>query len=775
MEQLPVVVTGLGVFTSNGKNIPEFFEHCMKGQMGIQDSSCPIFDTENLRTNHWAYVSSIEEDQISPQNHVYRNRILAEHAIDEALADARLCPTQLAALKTRAAITLGSLSYDDYHILETANSLLSGEPEKNLKYLPRLSDFATHIKNYCGITGACYNFSSACASGTAAIGVALNLIASQQCDIVVVCGVDPLSQLVGYGFHSLKALSQGICHPLDQNRDGINIGEGCGVIVLENELHAKRRNASIYAKCLACSLGNEAFHITSPDTSGEGFYQSMHTALERANLSPAQIDYVNLHGTGTRINDEIELLALDKLYSSSHKKPFVSSLKTLLGHCMGASGTLEAIITILCLKNQHILPIFRVQDSMPEILPYTTHPDTLFYALSNSFAFAGNTASVVLAAPDVCPKTSLSSCDIPVYLNGIGLILPTISGTEELKLRLGFIKEKSDTETSGTSTAISPHTLPAPTNGIPAKKLRGVNHLSRLVLSTALQISDNCGSWESQRTGSTFSSSYGSVTDRIEFAKHVTLKEAELCNPTIFANISPNAPLGHLCIALKIKGDSVSMHGGCPIPVSLGFIKNACCDQVFSCVAEEYNKQLADAFADRNSFYHLPYQESCIHLLLQNKRTTATYAKLDFTIACSIGGDPLVDPVAHSEEEAEQLTISLTEIHKKLPYRPDAIFVMGFDTAFDHLEYTALAANFPDSPIGSGTHLFGGLQHNTLYANVAIAGLCLQEGMLSKSLFPLDVTFENKHPVTSILVTGYDSCGNYHCLLLTNTVDSSAK
>lgn len=760
---MSVVVTGLGVFTSNGKNIPEFFNHCMKGQMGIQDSPCPILDAKNLRTKHWAYVSSLED---SP-SHIHRNRILAERAISEALSDAGLCPSQLTDMGTRAAITLGSLSYDDYHILETAKQLLSNQTELN--DLPRLSDFATYIKKYCGITGACYNFSSACASGTAAIGAGLNLITSRQCDIVIVCGVDPLSQLVAYGFHSLKALSQGICQPLDQNRDGINIGEGCGVIVLENEHHAKSRNASVYARCLSCSLGNEAYHITSPDPSGEGFYRSMHTALMRAGLSPEQIDYVNLHGTGTRINDEVELQALDKLYAQSHKTAYVSSLKTLIGHCMGASGTLEAILTILCLKNQRVFPIFRVKDYMPEVLPYTTHPARLSYALSNSFAFAGNTASVILAAPESSHNGSPEFSDIPVYLNGMGTILPGIANTEELKARLESTEEKT-IDFPDSATAMSSHTLPAPTSGIPSRKLRGVNHLSRLVLSTALQILDSSKEpredLDPHRTGSSFSSSYGSITDRLDFAKTVSLKEADLCNPTTFANISPNAPLGHLCIALQAKGDSVSLHGACPLPVSLGFIKNTCCDQVFSCVAEEYNESLAASLARSDSFYHLPYQESCIQFLLQNKLTADSFARITFTDSCGIGGDPLIDPVPCSQEEIGVLTNSLSKLYKQLPHCPDAVLVMGFDTAFDHLESSLLSQVYPDAPIGSGTRLWGGLQHNSLFANLAAAGICLQKGKLFPSLFSSNLVTKRKQPLSSILVTGYDSCGNYHCVLL---------
>lgn len=762
MKNIPVVITGLGVITSNSQNVSEFFDNCLAGQVGMKKSTCPVFDTKNLRTDYWGQIENRDElSAEATQNFVYRSYALAKHSIDEALEDCGLSKSYLSSLGNRGAVTIGSLSYDDYHILESLRAVVEAKGEE-LPYLKRLSEIAVCIKKYCGIQGGCYNFSAACASGTTAIGAAMELISSGQSDVVVVCGVDALSKIIAYGFHSLKALSTGLCHPLDENRDGINIGEGCGVLILESKEHAKRRHAEIYAECISYSLGNEAFHITSPVEDGSGFLYSMQNALKKAEILPQQLDYINLHGTGTSINDAAEIRAVSKLYENTERKPYISSLKTLIGHCMGAAGTLEAILTVMGLKHQRYLPVFGTNNPIKGVEEYSETHMPMKYALSNSFGFAGNTSSVVFASEGTSVSRKKECKKHPVYINGIGILIPGISNVEDLNEKLGFVTRPIENKEEIVSQIVA-----TPTTGIPAKKLRGVNHLSRMVLSTALQVEKDAALdhalWKPEEVGTVYSSAYGALNERFEFGKVILKETPDLCSPTVFSNISPNAPLGYLCMNMNCKGVSTSMHGASPLPFSKIFVENGLCNSLFSLVAEEYNELIAKEFSKEDSLYKLPYQESCIELFLQNEKSESSYCTIGEVSTYSLDGDPLIDRVLQSEEEKEAFAECLTEWHEQLEKRPDAVFVMGLDTPFEKVERELLEQQFTDCPILTVSKILGGLQHNSFYANIAAASICLKKGETAKSLFDEKAVVKE---VSTILVTGYDACGNYHNVML---------
>ncbi len=577
MSAANVVVTGLGIITSNGNNTTEFFSNCQKGQRGIRELPCSFFDSSRLRTSSFGWIQNLDEQYAT------RPRTLAAKAVFEALEDAGL-PHNLDCFGKRCAITIGSLNYEDDD--NTAYYM-----ENHAK--PEREDFSVFLKNLLKVKGECYNFSSACASGTTAIGAAFELICSDDYDIVVVCGVDALSQANAYGFNSLRVLSTGLCHPLDENRNGINIGEGCGVLILESESFAQKRKAESYAYVLGHSDRNEAYHITSPDVSSDGFYRSMYTALQNAGITPEDVDYINLHGTGTAVNDKTELTAISHLYKKTHK-PYVSSLKTLIGHCMGAAGTLEAVLTVLCVKHSYYYPIQKVTNPQSELKDFTLTPpeQPLRIALSNSFGFAGNTASIIFSAEPPRKPFPVSSRNeenqtATVYLNGIGTVLP------------------EENPTSGSIPGISP------------RKLLGISSLSRKVLTSAVMAEQDGGyehtKWNPDRIGTFFSAACGEICSDNNFVKAVWKNEPDSCSPTEFANLTHNAPLGHMCINLNCRGTSLSLHGAAPLKLSYEEIKNENCDIALSCMAE-------------------PNEVST--LLLSNKQTKDSYCKISEVKVC---------------------------------------------------------------------------------------------------------------------------------------------
>lgn len=789
------MVTGLGVMAPNGRNAREFFQNCQSGKTGIHIPEVPLAGREKLRTAYWGQIDEIPgyKEEFAG-NVVYRSRALAKQALEEALSDAGLSREAVSELGDRAALITGSLSHDDYAVLEAARGDISYVKEETL---------SVYLRRLCGVRGGCYQVSPACASGTVAVGTAMELIRSGRCDVVLVCGVDALSKMVTYGFHSLKALSCGVCHPLDQGRDGINIGEGCGVLVLESREHALQRKAGIYAQCVSCAMGNEAFHITSPSPDGGGFFDSMHTALQGAALPPDELDYINLHGTGTRVNDQAELAAVEKLYAGAAKRPFLSSLKALTGHCMGAAGALEAVLTVLCLKEQQYFPLCGVGCPIEEIGSYGNRRHPIRYAMSNSFAFAGNTASVVFAGADVeAGETAVEKRE--VFLGGIGMIMPDISGIDEVRERLwqepGVNEITLDSHRKNAKNSVFHENICAgeqegkgagklersglecqaadlPVPGIPAKKLRGMTKLSKMVLSAALQAERDAGAdhtaWDARRTGTVFSSLYGAWKDRIRFANMVEQEKPDLCSPTLFANTSPNAPLGHLCINMNCQKNSTSMQGTSPLLLAQMFVENGDCDRVFCCVAEEYNEMLAEKLEDKlkdkptgelaeGQLSYFGGGDHCCQLFLQSGKSATTYCRIGQILTGALDDGILTGNP--DEAEKERFLKLADRFCRQAETVPDAIFSMGGPDFIHTAERQIFMQHFPQSQCLSADRFFPGLGYDRFYVNIAAAALCLKEGTIPSSLCGVD-----SGKPSSIMVTGYDMCGNYYAVFLHDT------
>ncbi len=344
MKNRGVAITGLGVVASNGLNIQDFYNNSMKGIRGINNGET-AFDKEGLKTEYYGSITPEALEKMHPElDNTPRNRALkmALCAGEQAMDDAGLSVEDIRKMGGRCAFLTGSLCQDDIYLYE----LSEDETLQKSEDILYLSDFSAFMKEKLGVGGQSGAISSACSSGSVIIGFAYDLINSGKYDVVLVCGIDDLTKNNVYGFHALKSMSSGICHPLDEERDGINIGEGCGFMVMESARQAASRGANIRGMVKGYSMGNEAFHITRPDTSGDGFYASMKNALDNTGLHPGDIDYINMHGTGTLANDEVELGAICKLYEGVDNKPAVSSLKTLTGQGLYAlSRPLIAIVT----------------------------------------------------------------------------------------------------------------------------------------------------------------------------------------------------------------------------------------------------------------------------------------------------------------------------------------------------------------------------------------------------------------------------------------------
>jgi 3-oxoacyl-[acyl-carrier-protein] synthase II len=249
---------------------------------------------------------------------------------------------------------------------------------------------------------------TACATGSHAIGDAARMIAWDDADVMIAGGAEAAICRVGVGgFAACRALSTGYnatpekaSRPFDKGRDGFVIGEGAGVVVLEEYEHAKKRGAKIYAEVIGYGMSGDAYHVTSPAEDGDGGFRAMKAAMKRANVTPDQIEYVNAHGTSTPLGDDIELTAIKRMFGDAIKKTSISSTKSAIGHLLGAAGAVEAIFSAMAIKTGILPPTLNLDDPSDvaagiDLVPHKAKQKTVNVALSNSFGFGGTNACLI--------------------------------------------------------------------------------------------------------------------------------------------------------------------------------------------------------------------------------------------------------------------------------------------------------------------------------------------------------------------------------------------
>jgi 3-oxoacyl-[acyl-carrier-protein] synthase II len=255
------------------------------------------------------------------------------------------------------------------------------------------------IGNHYGFLGPRMTIATACSSSATAIGHAADLIRGGQADVVIAGGAESLSELTFAGFNALRSVDRETCRPFDRNREGLVLGEGAAMLVIESRDHAQAHGIKGYASVLGYGICADAYHMTAPDPQGEGAVRSMSAALANGGVDRQAVDYINAHGTGTPVNDRTETLAIKRLFAERAYRIPVSSTKSAIGHCLGASGALEAAATLLALQHGVLPPTLNLRDQDPDCdLDYVANearPADIQLVLSNSFAFGGNNTTLV--------------------------------------------------------------------------------------------------------------------------------------------------------------------------------------------------------------------------------------------------------------------------------------------------------------------------------------------------------------------------------------------
>lgn len=409
MPERRVVITGLGVVSPVGSGKEEFWSNLLAGKSGI--GLIDRFDVSQYPTRIAAQVPDFDVQKYIPRKDARRMDLFvqyacaaAKQAVEDAGLDFGMLDTQ------RVGVWIGS-GIGGIETLEQQHNMLlkRGVSGVNPFFIPMMIAnmasgqvsilFGVHGPNGCTVT--------ACASGTNSIGEALGFIRRGEAEVMITGGAEAaITPISIAGFCAAKALSSRndepgkACRPFDADRGGFVMGEGSGVVILEEMEHAKKRGAHIYAELIGYGASGDAVHVVQPDPDGKGAALAFKNALVDAGISPEQVDYINAHGTGTDLNDQMETKAIKAVFGPHAYKLSVSSIKAATGHMLGAAGAVELIATVLAMQNSIIPPTLNLETPDPDCdldyTPLVAKSRDISVALSDSLGFGGHNAALVV-------------------------------------------------------------------------------------------------------------------------------------------------------------------------------------------------------------------------------------------------------------------------------------------------------------------------------------------------------------------------------------------
>ncbi|MFA4920169.1 MAG: beta-ketoacyl-[acyl-carrier-protein] synthase family protein [Thermodesulfovibrionales bacterium] len=392
-----VVITGLGVVSSIGIGWKNYWGSLLKGKSGISPVSA--FDTTNHFTHNGGEVKNFKPEEFVAKDKIKlfsRASQMALAAAKLAVKDAKLSQEDISNVKIGTCIgtTTGSVQV----IEEIDEKFIKNEAiDKELIYQLPTHTTPAIVAKELNLSGPNFMFSTACAAGNYAISYGYDLIRLNRADLIFSGASDPFSRISFTGFNQFSAVAPEKCQPFDKNRKGMMVAEGAGILILEPLENALKRNANIYAEILGYGLSCDANHMTNPSI--EGISECIIKALHEANIEREDVDYISAHGTGTPANDRAECAAIKKVFGPLYKRIPVSSIKSMLGHTMGAASALEAITCALVVKNDIIPPTINYETPDPECdidcVPNQARRHIVNIALNNSYAFGGNNATLI--------------------------------------------------------------------------------------------------------------------------------------------------------------------------------------------------------------------------------------------------------------------------------------------------------------------------------------------------------------------------------------------
>ncbi|MEW6695878.1 MAG: beta-ketoacyl-[acyl-carrier-protein] synthase family protein [Bacillota bacterium] len=578
MKNFRAAITGVGVICASGQNREDFWSNITAGKKSI--TSLESIETDGLRTNVAGEIKDYRPQQWFSKRQQCRFDRAHQYAViaaREALAQAGL---DLSAFDPyRLGIILGTSlggmqSGDRFHRQWLTRGLRRANPVLLLSYpIHTPGDVVAHE---LGLKGPRSVISTACAAGANSLGLARDLLLAGRADVMLAGGVDPLSSLSFCGFSSLQALCPEACAPYSRS-DGLSLGEGAAILVMEPMERALERGADILAEFMGYGLSADAYHPTAPDPGGQGAAAAIGRALRMAGLSPADVSYINGHGTGTPANDLAEPKALRLAFGSHLPSIPISSTKSLIGHTLGAAGAIEAAACVLAVQHDSVPPTINYdpdKNKNPDLdfVPNRSRPHRVNVAVSNSFAFGGNNACVVLgkhgtirvSPPEVRKDASL-------VITGLGAVGAPGLGIEEWwksftagKVCWGEVKSFDATpyrcRLGAEMIELSPKGYISP------GAWRRLDALSRQALVAARLAWKDAG-FEQPREGGRevaviFATGSGPIETVEAINRSIILEGAAKTNPKLFPNTVMNAATGHICQAMGFKGPTSTITAG---------------------------------------------------------------------------------------------------------------------------------------------------------------------------------------------------------------------
>ena len=409
MSRDKVVITGIGAVAPNGNNVNEFWASLTNGISGI--GPITYFDSSNHRVKIAGELNGFQPDSILDPKEIRKLdpfSIYALVATQEAISMSGLDSESLN--PDRIGVTIGT-GVGGIQTLEDQQRVIDQKGARRVspQFVPKMiaNIAGGHLSIRWGLRGPNQTVTSACASATDAIGMAMRLILSGDADAMVTGGTEAsVTALTIAGFANMKALSQSneiperASRPFDKDRDGFVLGEGSGMLVIERESHAKNRGAHILAELAGYGSTDDAFHITQPSKGGSGALKAMERAIKDAGLNIDDIDYINAHGTSTPYNDKNESAAITELFKNHCEKLKVSSTKSMTGHLLGAAGGIEAVASVKSVLEQTLPPTINYDTPDPECaldyVPNIAQSSNVNSVLSNTFGFGGHNAVICI-------------------------------------------------------------------------------------------------------------------------------------------------------------------------------------------------------------------------------------------------------------------------------------------------------------------------------------------------------------------------------------------
>ena len=555
------VITGLGMLCAIGNNVEESWNNAINGVGGIRNTE--TVDTTDCYATLAAEVHDDTLEQCSPRSgEMDRVAQLCVKAAGEALTDADYAVSENE--RGRVSVVIGSCVGGAASVERYCRD--GEQPDDALK-MP-ISAIANQVAREFGAGGIITNIGNACAAGTMSVAYACDLIRAGKCDVAIAGGADIFSSVPYAGFLSLHALAANGCSPFN-HCDGITLGEGAGVLIVESYEHAKARNAKIYCEVLGSGISSDAHHITAPRPDGEGQMFAIRRALERSGLSPKDVGYINAHGTGTAKNDEAEFLSLHTIFDGENSDLNVSSTKAMVGHCLGAAGAIEAVFSVKALTENRIpptigyseedLPALKEKAGEIDFTPNTAKEKELTHVMSNSFAFGGNNASILFSEEP--GEVSLPETKEKVYITGLGVISPVGNGVQAY---VDAYTENRAPESTSVSASVSKPDYDQ--YGLKMAFYRKLDNFSQLQAVSGMAAIDDAGlavtAENAQDIGIIVGTAAGPLATICNFQKAL-LEDGNAAGSAFkFPNTVYNAAGGYLSICSGIKGYNATVTNG---------------------------------------------------------------------------------------------------------------------------------------------------------------------------------------------------------------------